>query len=111
MKHITFVPSLIQYANLTIKEFQSRGLFGVRDIHKVILDVGLNKFNSTNEIHAQISNISKQCHLKVRNYIEHEELPSVLPTHLLGKQRLKVREILSSEINLIDQLLQQIEGE
>lgn len=97
-----------QFANLMIKEFQSRGLFGVRDIHKVILDVGLEKYQPDNQLHVQLASISKECHAKVSGYIIDEDLPPVLPTHLLGKQRLGVRKFLNAELVLIDDLLREM---
>lgn len=49
------------YANLTIKEFQSRGLFGARDIHKTIVKLPFPKFKSNNKDHAKLAKLAEKC--------------------------------------------------
>ncbi len=50
--------------NLIIKDYQSRGLYGARDIHKKILDVYFPNFDENDELHTQLSVLSKTAHEK-----------------------------------------------
>ena len=97
-----------QYANKKIKDFQSRGSFGPRDVHKKILEVGLPEFDAKDDGHLEISKISKSSHEKVIKFMNKQDLPQNLPGNLLGRTRLKIREYLKKEFREIDRLLKQI---
>jgi hypothetical protein len=47
--------------NRLIKSFQSRGLFGARDVHKKILEVPLNEYNPDDKNHQKVVQRSKSC--------------------------------------------------
>lgn len=54
--------------NKQIKDFQTRGLFGPRDIHKKILDVYFPEFNAHNKFHLQLSELGKICAEKNKGF-------------------------------------------
>jgi len=91
------------YANLVIKDFQTKGLFGPRDIHKKILDVPLAKYNTTNPKHKEIVQISMNNEKIVKKYIIDNELN--LKDYNVGIERSKIRKLLSSELIKLDKLI------
>ena len=48
-------------ANLTIKDFQTTGLFSPRDVHKKILEVPLPKYDSGNPANVAIAGLGERC--------------------------------------------------
>lgn len=90
------------YPNAMIKDFQSRGLFGPRDIHKTILDVALPKFDPKNATHMAIAQLGKECHVKASAYLDVEGAEPNLSAHSLGRHRLAIRELLHPELGGID---------
>ena len=96
------------YPNEVIKDFQSRGLFGPRDIHKTILDVALPKFDPKNTTHTAIADLSKTCHDKATAYLDTAKLDANLLAHTLGRHRLAIRKLLSAELSQIDTLFKSL---
>lgn len=90
------------YPNAMIKDFQSRGLFGPRDIHKTILDVALPKFDPKNATHMAIAQLGMECHVKASAYLDVEGAEPNLSAHSLGRHRLAIRELLNPELGGID---------
>jgi hypothetical protein len=95
------------YTNYLIKDFQSRGLFGPRDIHKKILDLPFPKFDSNNDSHRQLAELGKQCAIKAKNVVGDDKFLD-LATHQLGRLRRIVRQALSVELKKIDALVEDI---
>lgn len=93
--------------NLMIKDFQTKGLFGARDIHKRILDIYYPKFNGNNPIHLQLAKLSKNAHESVSEFLSgfNTEKNEVLN---LGKIRLDIKKYLSKEMKIIDDLVKLI---
>jgi hypothetical protein len=89
-----------------MKPFQSRGISGPRDIHKTILNVGPDKFDKNNPTHLEISNVSKKCYAIDKQHIETRQIPEFMNKNELGRQRLNLRELLSSQIELIGRLFE-----
>ena len=96
------------YPNEVIKDFQSRGLFGPRDIHKTILDVALPKFDPKNTTHTAIADLSKTCRDKATAYLDTAKLDANLLAHTLGRHRLAIRKLLSAELSQIDTLFKSL---
>ncbi|ABD56622.1 hypothetical protein Jann_3705 [Jannaschia sp. CCS1] len=96
------------YPNSVIKDFQTRGLFGPRDIHKTILDVALPKFDPKNATHTTIADLSKTCHHKATAYLDSEKLDANLSAHALGRHRLAIRKLLAPELGEIDALFKSL---
>ena len=96
------------YANTTIKDFQTMGLFGPRDIHKKILDVSLPRFEVSNPDHLLLSKLSIECHSRSQEYCEKIKLESHFSPVKLGIARLNIRGYLKKELNQIDNLLSMV---
>ena len=96
------------YPNEVIKDFQSRGLFGPRDIHKTILDVALPKFDPMNKTHSEIADVGETCHDKATAYLDAEKPDANLSAHALGRHRLAIRKLLASELSKIDALFKSL---
>lgn len=96
------------YPNAVIKDFQSRGLFGPRDIHKKILDVALSKFDPKNTTHIALSDLGKTCHNKATAYLDNEKPEAKMSAHALGRHRLAIRKLLTAELGQIDALFKSL---
>ena len=96
------------YPNSVIKDFQTRGLFGPRDIHKTILDVALPKFDPTNATHIAIADLGQTCHVKATDYLDNEKPDANLSAHALGRHRLTIRKLLEPELGQIDALFKSL---
>lgn len=94
--------------NKLMKDFQSKGLFGARDVHKKILDVYYPKFSNKSEIHRKLADLSCLVHEKVTKY-----LAAITPKeHLsgigLGRMRLEIKKHLTTELKEIDDLVAEL---
>lgn len=89
--------------NKQIKDFQSRGLFGPRDIHKKILDVPFPKFDAANPVHQKLAALSQTCHEKARAYIAAKGYD--VGEYSVGKVRLEVKRELKGEMGEVDEVM------
>ena len=94
--------------NFLIKDFQTKGLFGARDIHKRILDIYFPKYDEKNYLHKLLSDLGKQCHDKVEKFIKSQSLPQNLSMHALARLRLEIKKHLENEMRQIDELVEKI---
>ncbi len=101
----TFLNS--DFSNKLIKSFQSRGLFGARDIHKKILEVPFPKFDRKDSNHLELADLGKKCHKKAQAFAEKEDYGSLSPYHL-GRARLAIKEHLKDEMKQIDALIKKL---
>jgi hypothetical protein len=95
-------------ANALIKDFQAKGLFGPRHVHKKILGIYFPLFNAKNNLHVKLAQLSNESHTKASRYIldnppEHE----LSPLHL-GRVRSEIKKHLIEELTEIDTLVQKI---
>jgi len=97
--------------NLMMKDFQSRGLFGARDVCKKILDIYWPKFDRKNKIHLQLAELSKKAHDSVSEFLKTSINPEqkIEGIHL-GKLRLEIKAHLHKEMKEIDTLVKQLIG-
>lgn len=95
------------YANHAIKEFQSRGLFGARDIHKKILELPLPKFSATKPDHKQLAELSEVCHQKALATLG-DTTDMDLNAHALGQLRRVVRTALAEPLAEIDVIVERL---
>lgn len=95
------------YTNEVIKDFQSRGLFGARDMHKKILEIPFSKYNENNSDHKLLANIGKICHEKVNRFV-HKNNVTDLKTRELGSMRLEIRKLLKKEIEEMNLIVKKI---
>ncbi len=96
--------------NELMKDFQSRGLFGARDVHKKILDVYFPKFNEKNKQHVQLAQISEQAHAKAKDYLIANPPKQELSAIFLGRLRVEIKKHLQEEMRQIDEVVKEIIG-
>jgi len=94
--------------NAMMKDFQSKGLFGARDVHKKILDIYYPLFDEKDEKHLQLAELSKTAHKVVTKFLEEISLNHKIEGIHLGKIRLEIKKYLNNEIKEIDKLVKQI---
>ena len=94
--------------NAMMKDFQSRGLFGARDVHKKILDVYFPTYDEKNKIHKQLAVLGKEAHEKTKIYLTENPPPQDLSAMHLGRLRLAIKKHLAEEMREIDHLVEKI---
>jgi len=94
--------------NIMIKDFQTHGLFGARDVHKKILDVYFPAFDEGNKTHFLLSELSIQAHKKVSTFLQSLKNNSNDSAHSLGKLRLEIKRHLEKEMKEMDKLVRKI---
>jgi hypothetical protein len=91
--------------NLMMKDFQSRGLFGARDVHKKILDIYFPKYNAKDKTHAKLAGLSHELHRKAAQFLaENPPQQELTPMHL-GRLRLAIKKHLAEGLKTIDELV------
>jgi len=93
-----------------MKDFQARGLFGARHVHKKILDIYFPRFDENNEIHLKLAELSKTAHQKVKKFLEDNPPQKELTATRLGKLRLDIKKHLATEMKEIDRLVKKVVG-
>ena len=94
--------------NLMMKDFQSRGLFGARDVHKKILDIYFPRFSDKDKIHLQLAEISKEAHIKTSQFLKDNPPVKPLSAIHLGKLRGNIKKHLADEMREIYDLVKKI---
>ncbi|MDP4229265.1 MAG: N-6 DNA methylase [Bacteroidota bacterium] len=94
--------------NVMMKEFQSRGLYGARDVHKKILDIYFPKFDSTDEKHLLLASLSRIASRKAKAFLAQTPPNQVLSANRLGRLRLDIKKVLAEEIGRIDLIVKKI---
>lgn len=90
--------------NQQIKDFQSKGLWGARDIHTTILNIGLERYDPESVRHNAVSQTARECARISSALLESEDL-SVMSSHKLGRIRSQIRTRLADQYNKIDSAL------
>ena len=94
--------------NEKMKDFQAKGLFGERHVHRKILDIFFPRFDSTNDVHQELGNLSEVCHERASLYIKGNLPESGLAPHFLGRLRTDIKKHLENELKEIDLLVEEI---
>lgn len=94
--------------NRVIKAFQTRGLFGVRDVHKKILEVPFPVFDPCDGDHVALAKLGKTATLTAAQFFVQNPLLPVLGTRDLGQARIKIKRHLKSELAAIDKVIRRI---
>lgn len=92
-------------ANHKIKAFQTQGLFGERDIHKKILDLPFPRYDSKNEVHLELAELSAACAKEAQAFIDKNYATADLDARTLGRVRQEIRKNLSDKLSQIDALV------
>jgi type I restriction-modification system DNA methylase subunit len=94
--------------NAMMKDFQARGLFGARHVHKKILDIYFPRFDAGNGVHSQIAALSEMAHQKVADFLRSKPPRHELTAAHLGRLRAEIKKYIEKELQEIDFLVQQI---
>jgi len=95
------------YINHAIKEFQSRGLFGPRDVHKKILDLPWPEFSRNSPSHRNLVALGRQAATAVQGILGAQQDLELDPRSL-GRCRTSIRKELAGLMNEIDALVEAI---
>jgi hypothetical protein len=96
--------------NELMKDFQSKGLFGARDVSRKILDIYYPRFDKTNEVHIKLAELSETAHKKAAKYLEDKPPQKELTAIHLGRLRLAIKKHLAPEMKEIDKLVKKVVG-
>jgi hypothetical protein len=94
--------------NVLMKDFQSRGLFGARDVHKKILDIYFPRFNKGDETHSSLALLSETAHQKASEFLRANPPQHELAATRLGRLRSQIKKHLETEMAEIDALVEKI---
>ena len=95
------------YINRAIKEFQSRGLFGPRDVHKKILELPWPAFSRNRPSHRKLVTLGRQAAQAVQGILGSQQDLELDP-RTLGRLRTSIRKELATLIGEIDALVESI---
>jgi type I restriction-modification system DNA methylase subunit len=93
------------YANAMIKEFQSRGLFGPRDIHKLIVKLPFPKYQKGDAAHDALAALGKECGAIASNFVRSIAVQD-LEARALGRARATLRDQLEPQLEKIDVIVE-----
>ena len=94
--------------NAMMKDFQSKGLFGARHVHKKILDVYFPEFDLNKAAHRSLAALGQTAHDKTTTYLQENPPPPFLAALPLGRLRLEIKGRLAEEMSKIDKTVRQI---
>lgn len=95
------------YTNGLIKEFQARGLFGPRHIHKKILELPWPEFSGNRPSHRQLVALGRRAALEVQGILGLQQDLELDP-RTLGRLRTRIRTELAGLMAEIDVLVEAI---
>lgn len=94
--------------NKLMKDFQARGLFGARHVHKKILDIYYPRYDSNNDVHTKLAEASKEAHVKVSAFLNGLDEADEFTGMKLGKLRLEAKGVVADELKTIDKLVRKV---
>jgi type I restriction-modification system DNA methylase subunit len=95
------------FANSAIKEFQAKGLFGQRHVHKKILELPWPAFTANNPWHRKLATLGREAATQALRVVGPQR-DMELSTRDLGQLRLRVRREIATVLAEIDRLVQAI---
>lgn len=95
------------YANGRIKEFQARGLFGPRHVHKKILELPWPEFSRNQPSHRRLVALGQQAAQQVQKILGSQQDLELDP-RTLGRLRTSIRRELASVMGQIDFLVEAV---
>jgi hypothetical protein len=94
--------------NELMKDFQAKGLFGARHVHKKILDVYFPKFDENESNHLQLAQLSQTAHEKTSQFLIDNPPQQELSAMHLGRLRVAIKKHLAKEMEAIDKIVKKI---
>ena len=95
------------FANAAIKEFQAKGLFGERHVHKKILELPWPAFTVNNPWHRKLAALGREAAMQALHAVGPQR-EMELGTRDLGQLRLRVRREIAPVLAEIDSLVEAI---
>ncbi|HEX8141202.1 MAG TPA: N-6 DNA methylase [Pyrinomonadaceae bacterium] len=94
--------------NKMMKDFQSRGLFGARDIHKKILDIYFPRFDGSDATHLLLAHLSATAHERAAQFLRDNPPEGDLTPGRLGRLRASIKKHVEPQLMEIDTLVEKI---
>jgi hypothetical protein len=94
--------------NALMKDFQARGSFGARHVHKKNLDVYFPYFDQHDQSHKRVAELSELAHARATKFLEANLSAVHLTAIRLGRVRVDLKKEVKAEMKEIDALLKQI---
>jgi hypothetical protein len=96
--------------NEMMKDFQAKGLFGARHVHKKILDIYYPQYDGQVEAHRRLAELGRRCHEQAAQYLADHPPPAPLGSMQLGKLRVAIKKHLVKELQEVDQVVKRLIG-
>jgi N-6 DNA Methylase len=96
--------------NKMMKDFQPKGLFGARHVHKKILDIYYPRFDGNDAVHVKLAELSKSAHEKASDFIKDNPPRQELSAIHLGRMRTSLKKHLVKELGEIDRIVKGVIG-
>lgn len=96
--------------NKLMKDFQSKGLFGARDVHKKILNLYYPRYDENEASHRRLAELGRICHEGAAAYLQMYHPVSPLDSMQLGKLRMAIKRHLSEAMQEVDLLVKEVMG-
>jgi hypothetical protein len=96
-----------------LKYIQTPGLFGVRNIHKKVLELPIPQFDKSNKSHQRLAELGKKASEKAQQKLkeilekEYKNLECLKPQHV-ARIRKEIREEIKNELEEIDEIAEKI---
>ncbi|HEY9405412.1 MAG TPA: hypothetical protein VIQ24_22370, partial [Pyrinomonadaceae bacterium] len=97
-----------EITNSMMKDFQSSGLFGARNVAKKILDVYFPRFVKGDDRHARLARLSETAHDKAAAFLRANPPTAALTPRRLGNLRVAVKTEVETEMSAINKLVKEI---
>jgi hypothetical protein len=94
--------------NALMKDFQTKGLFGARDVHKKILDVYFPKYSYNDPLQTKLSELGSIASSKISQYINLNPPQNELSSIHLGRYRITIKNHISKEMAEIDKIVKKL---
>ncbi|MBS1635424.1 MAG: SAM-dependent DNA methyltransferase [Bacteroidetes bacterium] len=94
--------------NELMKDFQTKGLFGARDVHKKILDIYYPKFDENIETHLKLAELGQRAQNETAKFLKDNSPQQELSAIHLGRIRVAIKKHLSTEMREIDKIVKKI---
>ena len=94
--------------NELMKDFQAKGLFGARHVHKKILDVYFPKYDEQDSNHTKMATLSETAHNKTTQFLKDNPPQHELSAMHLGRLRMAIKKHLAKEMGEIDKLVKKV---
>lgn len=93
--------------NEIMKDFQAKGMFGERHVHKKILDIYYPRYDENEELHVKLAALSEEAHKKAAEFAKNNPQQNTGALSL-GRMRLAIKKHIAKEMKEIDKIVKKI---